>query len=180
MRNMRTKRGRIRSVLVASTFSALLLVTALPRLTLAAPPILPPRPTPPATPPAPTPVPRPTPAPVPKLHPSPSGGFIDLQAQFGPAWPWGDVHWQELWTVVQLRDGRGGWQNVDGWQGTFDEIINLRGRKVWWVAKEHLGLGQFHWVVYLSRGGQLVATSEPFYLPGSTGETVIVEVVLEP
>jgi hypothetical protein len=177
---MRTKTRRIRSLLVASTFSALLLVAALPGLTLAAPPTLPPRPTPPPTPPTPAPVPRPTPPPVPKLHPSPSGGFIDLQAPFDPDWPWDDVHWQELWTVVQLRDDRGGWQNVDGWQGTFDEIVNIRGRKVWWVAEEHLGLGQFRWVVYLSQGGRLIATSEPFHLPDSTGETVIVDVLLVP
>lgn len=180
---MSTKTGRIRSVLVASTLSALLLVAALPRLALATPLVLPPRPTLPPTPPVPpthTPVPSPTPSHVSRLHPGPSGGFIDLQAQFSPAWPWADVHWQELWTVVQLRDHRGRWHNVDGWQGTFDEIINLRGRKVWWVAEEHLGLGQFRWAVYLSPGGRLLATSESFYLPRSPGDTVAVEVLLEP
>jgi hypothetical protein len=180
---MRTKTGRICSVLVASALSAFLLVAALPRLTLATPLALPPRPTIPPTPSVPpthTPVSYPTPPRASRLHPGPSGGFIDLQAQFGPAWPWADVHWQELWTVVQLRDHRGGWHDVDGWQGTFDEIINLRGRKVWWVAEEHLGLGQFRWAVYLSPGGRLLATSEPFYLPGSPGDTVTVEVLLEP
>jgi hypothetical protein len=54
------------------------------------------------------------------------------------------------------------------------------GKKTWWVAGRDLGTGPFRWRVYRSEGGSLLATSEPFDLPGAVGATVTVEVVLAP
>jgi len=96
-----------------------------------------------------------------------TGGFIYLHVQSAR---------QELWTVVQWQDGSGDWHDVEGWQGTLDDIQNEIGYKVWWVAKSGLGTGPFRWLVYQSKGGRLLATSEPFYLPGFKGGTVMVEV----
>lgn len=108
--------------------------------------------------------PRPVPplaTPAPKL----SAGAIELHvtaAQTG------------LWTVVQWQDNLGDWHDVEGWQGTLDE----GDVKVWWVARADLGKGPFRWLV--TQGGELVATSEAFYLPGSAGETTRVSVSLAP
>jgi len=100
--------------------------------------------------------------------------------QFSQAWPWATVPWQDLWTLVQWQDDKGAWYDVEGWQGTLDEVQDGAGRKTWWVAKSDKGKGPFRWRVYRGQGGWLLATSEPFYLPGLNGGTVTVEVSLEP
>jgi hypothetical protein len=124
-----------------------------------------------------TPVPRPT-------SPPPTGGFIELHAQFPQAWPWAEVHWQELWTVVQWQDDKGKWYNVEGWQGRLDDVATGKdggvvGYKKWWVAKGDSGKSPFRWAVYKKQGGAALAASESFSLPGSAGKTVIIEVSLD-
>jgi hypothetical protein len=118
--------------------------------------------------------------------PPPPGGFIVLRVQFPQAWPWTKVHWQDLWTVVQWQDHSGDWHDVEGWQGTLDEVNNdkdkgvCEGEKVWWAAKADFDKGPFRWVVYRERGGKLLAQSESFYLPHFIGETVRIEVPIVP
>jgi hypothetical protein len=88
-------------------------------------------------------------------------------------------HWQELWTVVQWQDRRGKWHEVEGWRGTLDEIERqgdeYEGSKVWWVSKSDFEKGPFRWLVYRTKGGSLVAESDPFSLPHFIGEIVKVE-----
>ena len=106
----------------------------------------------------------PTPTPKPPKLPN---GAIELTVESAPA---------GLWTVVQWQDALGGWHNVEGWQGTLDE----GDKKTWWVDKADYDKGPFRWVVYQGQGGDLLATSESFYLPSSHGQTVRVEVSLTP
>jgi hypothetical protein len=89
-----------------------------------------------------------------------------------------------LWTVVQWQDDKGKWTDVEGWQGTLDDVAigedgGVEGYKKWWVARSDAGKGPFRWVVYRSQGGAALATSEPFALPKSAGETGIIEVSLD-
>ncbi len=167
-------------VILAFFAGALLLIAWLPAMVQAAPAALPPRPsptptnepvvTPPATPP--TGVPTSQPA-----HRAPAASaLIRLQAYFDPA----RIPWQTLWTVVQWQDGQGEWHNVDGWQGTFDEVTGNEGQKVWWVAKAHLGTGPFRWMIYNSNTGKIFAVSNHFYLPAALDQAVIVQVQLAP
>ena len=123
-----------------------------------------------APPPPPPPLPPEEPASAPK--PAPEGGRINLQVQF-PEWL--PYQWQELWTEVQWLDEDGYWRDVAGWQGTLDSVEDGAGTKTWWVAKNDLGRGPFHWRLYRGQGGRLLATSEQFYLPQRNGETVRVE-----
>ena len=114
-----------------------------------------------------------------------TGGFIELRAQFPQAWQWKRSHWQELWTVVQWQDDKGAWRNVEGWQGSLDEVVTdeggtVVGHKTWWVAKDDLGRGPFRWRVYRSKGGWLLATSQTFELPSQRRATTSVEVTLAP
>jgi hypothetical protein len=89
--------------------------------------------------------------------------------------------WQELWTVVQWQDPYTEvWHDVEGWQGTLDGVTDGLGKKTWWVASRDLDTGPFRWRVYRSEGGTLLATSEPFNLPGAVGAAVTVEVALTP
>jgi hypothetical protein len=125
--------------------------------------------------------PRPTPSPTPLSSPesqrhSSAGGYIELHAQFpktGLTYPW-----QDLWTVVQWQGEQGYWYNVEGWQGTLDEVTSIAGTKLWWVSKFDLGKGPFRWRVYRWKGGWLLAESEPFYLPSSINAKLIVDVEL--
>lgn len=128
--------------------------------------------------------PRPTPdsLPGPAHKKALAGGWIELQVQF-PATT--SYPRQGLWTVVQWQDEWGHWRDVQGWQGTLDEVeadggSDVVGWKKWWVDKEDLGKGPFRWQVYQSKGGRALATSAPFDLPGSSGATVVVEVSLAP
>jgi hypothetical protein len=90
---------------------------------------------------------------------------------------WRTYDWQEVWTAVQWQDRWGVWHDVWGWQGTLDEMLSGEvGAKVWWVAKSDLGKGPFRWLVYGSKSGSLVDWSEPFYLPATSGEGLIITV----
>jgi hypothetical protein len=109
----------------------------------------------------------PTPTPkLPKLPKLPNGA-IELTVASAPA---------GLWTVVQWQDALGGWHDVAGWQGTLDE----GDKKTWWVDKADYGKGPFRWVVYQAQGGDLLGTSESFYLPSGHGQIVTIEVSLAP
>jgi hypothetical protein len=163
-----------RLVLAAGIIGALLASLWLSSVTRATASQLPPLP----------PIPTATFTPVPKpTSPPPTGSFIELHARFPRAWPWTEVHWQELWTVVQWQDDRGKWINVEGWQGRLDDVAagedsGVLGYKKWWVAAGDSGKGPFRWVVYKSQGGAALATSGFFSLPDSVGKTVIIEVSL--
>ncbi len=123
-----------------------------------------------------------TPAPKP-TSPPPTGGSIELHVQFPEAWPWSQVHWQELWTVVEWQDDKGVWRVIEGWQGTLDDVLIdesglVWGKKMWWVGVDDLGKGPFRWAIYRSKGGRLLGRSDVFYLPGSTNEIESVGVTL--
>ena len=124
--------------------------------------------------------PRPTVPPAPGEGSPAAGAQIQLQAQFPKNWPWQTAHWQELWTQVQWQDALGAWHDVEGWQGTLDEVQDGTGKKTWWVTGSDEGKGPFRWRVYRSKGGWLFTTSEQFYLPAAVGETVRVELSLTP
>jgi hypothetical protein len=165
---MGSKQARIRFVLIAGVLGAFWLSMWLPSLTSAAPANLPPRPTS-----------KPTTAAPPSTQPL-VGGFIELQLQPSQEDVWAVFPWQGLWTIIQWQDAFGDWHGVEGWRGALDEIKDGVGTKLWWVAEADLRKGPFRWVVYENPGGDLLATSESFYLPGATGERVTVEVPLAP
>ena len=72
-------------------------------------------------------------------------------------------------TVVQWQDGiTGEWEDVEGWQATFDHTRKI----VWWVAPEHMGQGNYRWLVFDSDDNQLAMT-ETFNLPSSSWEPLI-------
>ena len=127
--------------------------------------------------------PRFTPTPAPPAQPAPqsapAGARIQLRAQFSPDWPDTGIPWQELWTVVQWQDEWGYWHDVEGWQGTLDEVQDGEGTKTWWLDQGLLGKGPFRWRVYRSQGATLFATSGPFNLPARTGATATIEMSLE-
>lgn len=104
----------------------------------------------------------PTATPVP-----PTGGLIVLRVEATSPVPEG------LWTVVQWQDANGDWHDVEGWQGNFNEKLEV----VWWVAPEDLDKGPFHWVIYETQGSEAtMAISDSFYLPRSN--RVVTEVVM--
>ena len=141
---------RIRAILILSVLGTL---TLLPSLALAAPATLPPRPTP-----------SPDAPPVPK---PPTGAYIRLHVTPPPG---------EIWTIVQWQDAFGRWHDVEGWQGTLDNSYS----KLWWVAKKDFATGPFRWAIHKNRDGRLLAVSEPFHLPDTLNETVLVEISLNP
>jgi hypothetical protein len=105
------------------------------------------------------------------------GGQIELQLQPETESFWYTYDWQDIWTAVQWQDRWGVWHDVSGWQGTLDEMLpDDIGAKVWWVAKSDLDKGPFRWIVYSERSGYKIGQSEPFYLPATKGEGVIVTV----
>jgi len=114
---------------------------------------------------------RATPTSMPRLDDNdkddkPIGAYIELQPQGTP---------DGAWTVVQWQDSNGTWHDVEGWQGPLNED-----RKKWWVSQRDFGRGPFRWAVYQDQGGDLLAISEPFYLPGTANEFVPIEVSLVP
>jgi len=114
---------------------------------------------------------RATPTPfVPPLHP-PGSESIELWVQDAPA---------GVWTVVQWQDGLRDWHDVEGWQGTLDEANDNEGKKVWWFDKDDFGGELFRWLIYQQQDGSLLATSESFYLPTTTGEAIRVDVTISP
>jgi hypothetical protein len=70
------------------------------------------------------------------------------------------------------------WHDVEGWQGTLDEIVDGAGRKTWWVASADLATGPFRWVVLQHYGGPTLLSSEPFDLPAASGTGTAVELTL--
>ncbi len=126
------------------------------------------------------PLPPVTPSAAPKPEPRITGGIIELRVQFPTDWPWAEIHLPDLWTVVQMRDAKKGWQDItEGWQGTLDTFERLEGRKTWYVAEEDLGARGYRWVVYRGQGGELLGASKAFDLPERARQTVIVELMLE-
>ncbi len=122
--------------------------------------------------------PRPTPQPAPPEAGLARLASVELQVHFGQEEQ--ARHWQEMWTVVEWQDAFGDWHEVEGWRGTFDEIVDGKGRKVWWVYPRDLGTGPFRWTVYGSPSGRLLAHSKPFHLPDAMGQTSVVTVTLRP
>lgn len=106
--------------------------------------------------------PRPDPTPA---SPPIVGGGIELRAYTAQA-----VDWESVYTLVQWQDGLGGWNDIDGWRGTLDELYADGGRKTWFVPKAHFGTGPFRWVVY--QGQEMLATSDPFDMPENDGQLV--------
>jgi len=123
-----------------------------------------------------------SPAPKPPLGPAkasrPAGGRIVLQVQFPDTWSSMGIAWQQLWTVVQWQDEKGAWHDVDGWQGGLDAVTEDVGEKSWWLPGSLFGKGPFRWLVLASRGGQLLAVSEPFDLPDERNGLRTVTVVI--
>jgi hypothetical protein len=142
----------------------LILASTLPPLAQAAPSTLPPRPTS-VFPPRPTSQPTATPTPPPPSAALPRGAYIALHVrppQIG------------MWTVVQWQDSWGDWHDVQGWEG----VLETGSQKAWWVAQGDLGTGPFRWNLYQDQNADLLASSEPFYLPDNPGDTTRVEIRL--
>lgn len=151
---MKTRNYQIigRTILIAGIICSLLLITLPPSPMQA---MLPPRYTP-------------TPAGSPDANDGDKpgkriGAYIELQVR--AATP-------GLWTIVQWQDSAGGWHDVEGWQGAFDE----GNKKMWWVEAKDLGTGPFRWAIYQGQNGPLLASSESFHLPHRAGEILRVEV----
>jgi hypothetical protein len=123
-----------------------------------------------ALPPRPSPVPTATQASPSALQP-PAGATIALHVSPVQA---------GLWTMVQWQDAFGRWHDVEGWQGTLNEIKDGEGMKTWWVAQANLGQGPFRWVVYQEQDGPPLIFSDPFNLPDAAKGSVTVDVALEP
>ena len=160
----------VRTALIVVGTGALLVVLLISSVMPAALADLPPRP--------PTPAPPAPKAPV-------SGGEIELDVRFSPTWPWSSFPWQSLRTVVEWQDAWGMWHDVTGWQGGLDDATigetgTVVGKKVWWVASADLGRGPFRWLVFRGDEDQAAAVTDPFDLPSSDGQTVVVDVLLEP
>jgi hypothetical protein len=156
------KDRRILGYVPAAVGACLLLAVMLE--TAAAGP-LPPRPT--KTPPTKTPV---------AGSESTSGGKIALNVLFDDDWPWFEVGWQDVQTVVQWQDPwTGDWHDVEGWQGGLDSVAlgkdGVVGSKGWWVGEDDLNKGPFRWQVWV--GDTLVGESDPFNLPPNRGAVVV-------
>jgi hypothetical protein len=158
-------------LLACGVACALLVIAALPAWVQAGGDDLPPRP--------------PTATPIPPQKPGNgarasehAGGWIELHFQHPAQSP--SLDWPELWAAVQWQDAGGRWHDVEGWRGTLDDGASGVGRKVWWVAERDLGTGPFRWIVLHGNGGDLLAGSESFYLPGTAGETIPVQLLLAP
>ncbi len=150
------------------------------------------------TPPAPTWTPGPAPikTPVPTATATPlapsqqgetqqraDGAQITLHLRFPADWPWEQIGWQNLQTVVQWQDNQGKWRVVEGWRGALDRIESVdgqwTGQKSWWVAAAGLETGPFRWLIYRADTGALLTISEPFRLPATTLQTMVVAVSLD-
>ncbi len=112
------------------------------------------------------------------------GARVHLQGHFSQDWPWETMHWQEdLWIVVQWYDEDGVWQDVDGWQGTFEAIQQAEdwtGVKEIWLTDVHLGSGPYRWQLFERSNGRLLTTSDLFYLPSTGGDLMAVDLMINP
>jgi len=159
-------------VFIFACLCVTLVIVLLPLAAQAAPTAIPPVPTRP-----------PTPTPTTSafaVGASPDGSRIELQAKFPDTWSETGMQWQDLWTVVQWQDQWSNWRDVEGWQGTLDEVQDGVGAKVWWVTEVDLGKGPFRWRVYQERGGNLLVVSDSFDLPSDVGRVALVEVAVLP
>ncbi len=124
-----------------------------------------------------------TPQPEPSVPSPVEGAQITLHLKFAADWPWDQIGWPDLQTVVQWQDEQGKWRVVAGWRGALDRIESVdgqwTGQKSWWVAAAGLGTGPFRWLVYRADTGALLTISEPFRLPTMALQTAVVEVNLE-
>ncbi len=151
---------------IGGLVGVLLWIGMLPSLSLAAPSALPIRPTPFSATATPTSLPpTPTPFEYKRAVSESAGAFIKVRVQ--PAWP-------GLWTAVQWWDASETWHTIEGWQGTLDDD----GTKTWWLPGTLFGHGPFRWLVYDKLGGDIIGTSEPFYLPHATNRVITVQIVL--
>lgn len=116
-------------------------------------------------------------------HAQYDGARLQVHALFSQSWPWDELHWQNVWTVIEWQDDKGDWFVVTGWQGNLDAIAQGEagwiGTKEWWVGHENLGTGPFRWKIYEYSGGPLLVTSEPFDLPEEAGKTLILQPTLD-
>jgi hypothetical protein len=121
---------------------------------------------------------------VPMEHGNYEGARLQVQALFSQSWPWDELQWQDVWTVIEWYDGQNTWYPVAGWQGNLDAIAQSdagwMGTKEWWVGKDDLGTGPFRWKIYEYSGGPLLVASEPFTLPEESGKTLVLQPILEP
>jgi len=95
----------------------------------------------------------------------PAEGAITLRAY--PTEP-------DYWTVVEWGDSQGGWHQVEGWQALFDDQHQV----AWGISSDDFGKGPYRWVIHESKGGAIVAASDPFSLPASAGEAVGIHIPL--
>lgn len=99
----------------------------------------------------------------------PAGSLIVLSLQATQAVP------DTLWTIIQWQDAQDNWHNVEGWQGNFNERLEV----VWWVAPEDLDKGPFRWVVYEQQSSdEIVGVSESFNLPSNNKVILEIEITL--
>ena len=127
-----------------------------------------------------------TDAPSPPKMERRAGAWIRLEATFSTTWPWTEVPWQALWTMVEWRDAQGDWHSVEGWQGQFDALrttpaesgeFGVIGVKTWWLEDDLYGTGPFRWVIYRSpKALYRVGVSRSFWLPEKDGAGSISEV----
>ncbi len=75
------------------------------------------------------------------------------------------------WSVVQWLDGRGVWQNVEGWEGHIRQ-----GQVRWRVLTPDFGKSPYRWTVLDKPDGALLCASEPFQLPVDWLDQVTVEI----
>ncbi|MCP4543570.1 MAG: hypothetical protein GY832_41180 [Chloroflexi bacterium] len=169
------------AMLVVSVACVMLGLLCFPALTNAAPGLLlPPRNT---STPLPTPTQpvqlTPTSQPTSPPKPAPAGAKIELRVQFPADWPWDELYWQDLWTVVQWQDEKGNWHDVDGWQGNPIAYSTGEAIVMWWLPDELLGQGPFRWVVYQSQAGQWLTISAVFHLPSLVNQVEEVRVSIK-
>jgi hypothetical protein len=144
-----TNRRRLELCLVALAVMCLTLAAMVPSppVQAKAPADVPTRPTP-----------KLTPTPMPSRE-SPAGAYIEM-CVYPPG--------TSIWTEVQWQGDQEEWYDVAGWQGTPNVSDCVR----WYVAPMHFGAGPFRWVIKQSKGGEVLAVSEPFDLPGQSGEVL--------
>ena len=73
------------------------------------------------------------------------------------------------WSVVQWLDTAGNWHDVEGWTATMPNTYQRH-----WVAPPDFGKGPFRWQVRRGPTGPVLAASDPFSLPLSGNEVVVV------
>jgi hypothetical protein len=70
------------------------------------------------------------------------------------------------WVGVQWQDRQGAWHDVAEWQGPLEMAEGAdMPSKVWGVYAKDFGRGPFRWVVYAEQAGQILGTSQRFFLP---------------